>query len=369
MKKQIRKYQNFASNNIRRFLGSSKSNKGAVPGSLVFIGEKQIDKPRIQVISYNENDLTEKEIESFENVSDYIKNDKVTWINIYGLHDTELIKSVGEKFNIHTLFLEDLLNTNQRPKIEDLDDYLFFVLKLLYLENGKEFITSEQFSMIVSENLVITFQEKVGNLFEPVKDRIRKKRGRIRNAGAEYLAYALLDTIVDSYIYLIENLGIHIEDIEEELIESPNEEILAKINHYKKETNFIRKNVRPVNEITLAMLKSSNELISDKYYPFWNDLNDLSSHAADSVEIYREILNDQLNIYHTSLSTKMNDVMKVLTIFAAIFIPLTFIAGIYGMNFEYLPELHFKYSYFILWGIMITIAVTMLIYFKKKNWL
>jgi magnesium transporter len=354
---------------MARFFKNREANKGLAPGSLVFIGNKKVENIRIRVIDFDNTNLNEQELEDIMQGTKYIETNTVTWINIDGLHDLEAINKVGKAFDLHPLLLEDILNTGQRPKMEEFDNCLFLVLKMLRYDDEKQIILAEQLSMIIGRTFLITFQERVGDVFEPVRERIRKQRGRIRVSGIDYLAYALLDTVVDNYIYLVSKLGEKIEDIEVGILEETSAKTLEKINNYKREMSYIRKSVRPAKEFITKLPRLESEFIREETKPFLNDLLDLITQATEAIDTYREMLSDQLNIYNSSVSNKMNDVMKILTIFAAIFIPLTFIAGIYGTNFEYLPELHFKYSYFIFLGIIVTIAIGMLFFFKRKGWL
>jgi len=354
---------------MARFFKNREANKGLAPGSLVFIGNKKVENIRIRVIDFDNTNLNEQELEDIMQGTKYIETNTVTWINIDGLHDLEAINKVGKAFDLHPLLLEDILNTGQRPKMEEFDNCLFLVLKMLRYDDEKQIILAEQLSMIIGRTFLITFQERVGDVFEPVRERIRKQRGRIRVSGIDYLAYALLDTVVDNYIYLVSKLGEKIEDIEVGILEETSAKTLEKINNYKREMSYIRKSVRPAKEFITKLPRLESEFIREETKPFLNDLLDLITQATEAIDTYREMLSDQLNIYNSSISNKMNDVMKILTIFAAIFIPLTFIAGIYGTNFEYLPELHFKYSYFIFLGIIVTIAIGMLFFFKRKGWL
>jgi magnesium transporter len=241
-------------------------------------------------------------------------------------------------------------------------------MKMLQYNEEEQRVTAEQLSMVLGPDFLITFQERPGDVFEPVRDRIRKHKGRIRISGNDYLAYALMDTVIDNYIYLIEHIGEQIEELEEQILENPHKETLKQINVFKREISFLGKVIRPLREMVNRLARSESEYFYENTSPFIKDLLDLVIHAIETIDTYREILSDYLNIYHTNLSTRMNEVMKVLTIFAAIFIPLTFLAGIYGTNFDYIPELGFRYSYFIMWGVMATMAVVMIIYFRKKKW-
>ena len=324
---------------------------------------------RIRIIDFDKTKLEEHELQDILQGAKYKGTNTVSWINIDGLHDVDTINKLGKAFELHPLLLEDVLNTGQRPKMEEFDNCLFIVLKMLRYDDEKQIIIGEQLSMVIGRTFLITFQERVGDVFEPVRDRIRKQKGRIRAAGIDYLGYALIDTVVDNYIYLISRLGEKIEDIEVGILEDTSTKTLGQINNYKRELSYIRKSIRPTRDFISRLHRLESEFIREETKPFLNDLQDLITQASDAIDMYTEMLSDQLNIYNSNVSNKMNDVMKVLTIFAAIFIPLTFIAGIYGTNFDYLPELHFKYSYFIFWGILITITTGMLIFFKRKGWL
>ena len=261
-----------------------------------------------------------------------------------------------------------MLNTGQRPKLEEFEDTLFIVVKMLRYDEDSQKIIAEQLSIVVGPSFVLTFQEQPGDVFEPVRERLRNRKGRIRSSGSDYLAYALLDSVVDNYIYIIERIGEEVEELEGEVLESVDPDPIAEIGRLKREMSFLRKAVRPAREAILKLSKVDSDLIQDSTSPFLKDLLDIALQAVEAIETYREILSDELNIYNSAMSHRMNDIMKVLTIFAAIFIPLTFIAGIYGTNFEYLPELHFRYGYFVLWGVLITVAGAMLYYFKRKGW-
>jgi len=266
--------------------------------------------------------------------------------------------------------LEDILNTDQRPKMVDGGSYVFVVLKMLRFDPAHEgSILAEQLSLVLKGNTLLTFQERKGDVFEPVRERIRKSQGRIRSVGADYLMYALLDTVVDNYIQLIERLGERVEDVDEAILEDEHEGVLERITRYTREMNYLRKAIRPSREAFQQLARADSDLIHEVTGPFLRDLNDLTTQAGEAIDTYREMLTDQLNTYRTAVGMKLNEIMKVLTIFAAIFIPLTFIAGIYGMNFEYLPELHFKYAYFVLWGLMLAVAAAMLVFFRRRGWL
>ncbi|MGK5092234.1 magnesium/cobalt transporter CorA [Deltaproteobacteria bacterium TL4] len=354
---------------MARFHKKQEINQGLAPGSLVFIGEKQVKDIRIRVLDYDEMELRENFLNNVGDAVTFLKTDTVTWINIYGLHDINIIKEMGDAFDLHPLLLEDILNTGQRPKLEEFNNYVFITLKMLRYDQDTEMIIADQLSMVLSNTFLLTFQEKPADVFEPVRERIRKSRGRIRNSHTDYLAYALLDTVVDNYIYIIEKIGNQIEDLEDEVLNKPDVGVMHKINNLKMEMHFLRKSIRPAREAILKLSKLDSDLVHEQTQPFLKDLQDLVSQATESIDTYRDMLSDQLNLYNSAISNHMNDVMKVLTIFAAIFIPLTFITGVYGTNFEYLPELKYKYGYFIFWGVLIFVGSTMVAFFKRKGWL
>jgi len=354
---------------MARFLKNKEASMGKSPGELIFIGEQKIDESRIQILDYDQEHLDEKFLNDIKDGIPYKDTATVTWLNVYGLHDTELLKAIGQGFGLHSLVLEDISNTGQRPKMEDYDDYIYFVLKMMRYDEDEGRIHSEQLSMILGKTFLITFQEQPADVFEPVRKRIRNQKGRIRKVGIDYLAYALLDTIVDNYNFIIERMGEQIEDIEDEILDNPTKDVLTRINNYKREMNYLRKTIRPAKEFILQLSRLESDLIQEQTIPFLKDLLDLVSQAVEVIDTYREMLSDHLNIYNTGIGNKLNEIMKVLTIFSAIFIPLTFIAGIYGTNFEYLPELHFRYSYFVFWGVMLAVALVMVRFFKRRNWL
>ncbi|MBU0675059.1 MAG: magnesium/cobalt transporter CorA [Proteobacteria bacterium] len=354
---------------MARFFKKKDASIGSAPGSLIFIGTQKVDHSKIRVIDYDPNGLQELELENIRDGVPFKDTQTVTWINIDGVHDTELIKNIGDSFGLHPLVMEDIVNTGQRPKMEEYDDYLFFIIKMLRFDKEKQMIIGEQLSMVLGKTFLLTFQEQIGDVFEPVRDRIRKAKGRIRGTGIDYLAYALLDTIIDNYIHIIERMGEQIECIEDDILDNPTPELLQKINLYKREMNYIRKSIRPAREFIQRLANLDTDLIAETTTPFLKDLLDLSTQAVEVIDTYRDMLTDHLNIYHTGITNKLNEIMKVLTIFSAIFIPLTFIAGIYGTNFEYLPELHYRYSYFIFWGILLVVAVVMVNFFRRRNWL
>lgn len=354
---------------MARFLKSRKESHGKIPGSLIFIGNKKMENSEVQFIVYNKDSFEEKQIDDLNELPETVPNGSIMWLNINGLHNIELISQLGQRFSISQLELEDIVNTDQRPKITEDETNINIFLKVLEFREKTQKIHSDQVSFILGKDLIITFQERRANYFEPVRERIRNNKGRIRQSGPDYLAYTLIDTLVDGYIHNIETLGSSIEALEEEVFKHSQKETIEKIYRLKTNISFIRKTIWPLKEIMIYLNKSESNFIHKKTLSFYKDLQDLTTQALEAVDIYHNMTNDFLNIYHTNLGNRTNDVMKFLTIFASIFIPLTFIAGVYGTNFDNLPELHFKYSYFIMIGIMTIIAAIMLYYFKRKDWL
>jgi len=355
---------------MARFLKNKKASIGKIPGDPVFIGVRKVESITCEVISYSNDFVNETTIFDLENLPEITDDDEtITWFNIIGLHDPVELNIAASYFNIHSLVLEDITNTGQRPKIEEYNDSIFIVFKMINYDEKNEKIYNEQVSLIIKKNLLICFQEIHGDVFDPVRERIRKQRGRIRNMKSDYLCYALLDSLIDNYLLIIEKIGEKIETLEQEILKSTTNETLAKINNYKREISYLRKTIRPVKESVQRLSTIDSDLINKSIRPYLKDLLDLSTQAVEVVETYREILSDQLDIYNTLINNRLNEIMKFLTMFSAIFIPLSFISGVYGTNFEYLPELKFKYSYFIFWGVIIFTAMFMIRFFKKKDWL
>ena len=341
---------------------------GQVPGTLTYTGDKT-DELFIESFDYNLDHIEEKEIKNVEDVFQYKSTDSITWINFNGLNRIEEIEKIGKHYKLHPLILEDIVNISQRPKIDEYEDYIFVVLKMLYY-NDKQQVIAEQVSFILGDNYVLTFQEAEGDVFDNVRNRIRLSKGRIRGLGADYLLYALMDSVTDHYYTIIETMGNKIEDIEDNLFTGLSQnEISQQIQELKREVLKVRRAIYPLREIINRIEKTDNKLILDKTLHYYRDVYDHIIQVSENIDIYREMIWGLMDMYMTTISNKMNEVMKVLTIIATIFIPLTFIAGIYGMNFEYIPELKYKYSYFILWFIMIVLFLGMLWYFKKKKWL
>ncbi|MDP2337190.1 MAG: magnesium/cobalt transporter CorA [Bacteroidota bacterium] len=353
---------------MARFLNDRKEVSGKIPGSLIHLGTKKIETPLIRLINFTSDQLIENEPELLEDCLPYISENTVSWISIYGLHDAEIIQKLGDLFEIHGLLLEDMLDTGQRPKITETDKLMVVILKMLDYDEKDHKLNSEQISLILNESYLITLQEREGHYFDSIRERIRKRTGRIRRKGADYLSYVILDTIVDNYLINIERLGDIIEKTEARIFVPKQKGLMQEIYKHKTEINFLRKNIRPVKEIVLRMVENESRFITDDNLKYFSDLKDLIVQATETIEIYQTMLNDQMNIYHASLDSNANEIMKVLTIFSAFFIPLTFIAGVYGMNFDNLPELHFKYGYLYFWILLVIITLSLIIYFKRRKW-
>ncbi len=293
----------------------------------------------------------------------------VSWLNLSGIHDISVIEQFGQHFDIHPLALEDILNTQHRPKVEEMEGYALIIVKMLFFDEQTQAIDSEQVSLILGRNYVITFQEREGDVFEGVRGRLQRSHGRIRQRGPDYLAYALLDSIVDSYFAILEKVGDRLTLLEEELTRNPDQTALAKIYHYKREILKLRKSIWPLRELINELYKEEPAFITEGTRVFLRDLYDHTIQVLDTIEIFRDTVTGLQDLYMSAVGNRMNEIMKVLTIMASIFIPLTFIAGIYGMNFEYIPELKWRWGYFAVWGVMVVCVAGMLVYFKRKKWL
>jgi len=352
-----------------RFQKRISKKAGLSPGTLIHIGEKKTEQVKMQVIDYDEEHLEEKDLASIEECLHLKDSPTVSWINIDGIHQVDVIEKIGKIFSLHPLILEDILNTGQRPKIDDLEDYIFVVLKMLSYDSDENQLRMEQISLVLGKNFVLSFQENTGDVFGPVRDRIRKAKGRIRKMGPDYLAYALLDAIVDNYFLVLEKLGEEIELLEEDLVSHPTPETVQKIHNLKRELIFLRKSVWPLREVINVLEKTETDLIKSQTLIFLRDIYDHTIQVIDTVETFRDMVSGMLDIYLSSVSNRMNEVMKVLTIIATIFIPLTFIAGVYGMNFKAMPELEISWGYPAVLVIMAAIGVMMLMMFRRKRWL
>ena len=313
--------------------------------------------------------MEEKEAKEVEECFPFKDKPTVTWINIDGIQRIDVIEKIGKHFNLHPLALEDIVNTGQRPKMEDFVDYIFVVLKMLYYDEKERETKAEQLSLVLGPNWVISFQENEGDVFDPIRERIRADKGRIRKMGADYLVYALIDAVVDNYFLILEKIGEKIEEIEDELVANPAPETLQAIHNLKRQMIFLRKSVWPLREVISRLERWESQLINKSTDIYLRDVYDHTIQVIDAIETFRDMLSGMLDIYLSSVSNRMNEVMKVLTIIATIFIPLTLVAGLYGMNFRYMPELEWPWGYPLVLFFMFAIGVLMLIYFRKKKWL
>jgi magnesium transporter len=342
---------------------------GLPPGSLVHIGEQKTDVMKFSVLDYDEQNCSETILSRIEQCFVYRDRPSITWLDIEGVHDIHALEKIGQCFGLHPLVVEDILNTDQRPKIEDYGDYLYIVLRMLTNGSEKGEISSEQVSLILGENFVLSIQEGAkGDVFDSVRTRIRSSKGQIRKLGADYLAYSLIDAVVDNYFIILERIGERVESLEETLISDPGQETLHLIHNLKREMIYLRKSVWPLREVVSGMQRRDSILIRESTGYYLRDVYDHTIQVIDTVETFRDMLSGMLDIYLSSISNRTNAVMKVLTVIATIFIPLTWIAGVYGMNFKNMPELGWRYGYLASWIAMIFVALGMVIYFKKKKW-
>ncbi len=353
----------------RKVIRTHDKKIGASPGTLVHVGERKVETVKISVFEYNAEHLTEKIPRRIEECAVRVKEPRVFWVDIAGIHQVDILEKCGAIFGLHPLVLEDILNTGHRPKFEEHDDFLFLVLKMLSLpEQGTE-IRGEQISLIVGPDYLLTFQEREEDLFDGVRERLRGNRGKIRKHGADYLAYALIDAVVDGHFVILEKIGDEIERLEDELLAAPSPETLQQIHNLKREMILLRKSVWPLRELIGDLQRCESPLIAADTGIFLRDVYDHTIQIIDTVETFRDMLAGMLDLYLSSVSNHMNEIMKVLTVIATIFIPLTFLAGVYGMNFDYLPELRWRWGYAAFWGLSIVCALGMVRFSQRKKWL
>ncbi|MDD2870819.1 MAG: magnesium/cobalt transporter CorA [Candidatus Gracilibacteria bacterium] len=339
------------------------------PGTIKYIGKKRNSKVKINLISYNGTESSEKQIKNIAQISEFVDQKSIKWIDIKGVHNEKLIHDIGVMYGIHPLVLEDIANTTQRPKIEEYSDYTFVVLKIINFSKEKHEILTEQFSILVGKDFVITFDENNYEDFSGVKARILSGKGKITKLGTDYLMYAIIDSVVDQYFSVLEDISEKMEELEEELMFSANKSLLNKIYGLKKEIVYLKKSIWPLREVINSLQHSENKMISKNTHLYLRDLYDHTIQAIETVETFRDLTSGMLDLYLSTLSNKMNEIMKVLTIFSAIFIPLTFLAGVYGMNFEFMPELAIRWAYPVWWIIVFVLIIVMLLIFKRKKWL
>ena len=352
---------------MAKFAKRSKK-AGLAPGTLVHIGEKKRDKPRITLISYDAEHYHEQQTETIAECCAAKAATGINWVNIDGIHQIELLQQVGEDFKLHPLVLEDIMNTDQRPKMEDFGDYVYIVLKMLSFNRHDETV-AEQVSLILGENFLLSFRERESDIFNPILERLRTAKGFIRKGGADYLAHALLDAVVDHYFVVLEKIEEEIEQLEEEVVASPTPKTLQKIHHLKRELIFLRKAVFPFRAVIGALERGESPFFQQASRIYLRDIYDHTVHIIDTLETCRDLATSLLDIYLSSVSNRMNAIMRVLTVIATIFMPLTFLAGLYGMNFKYMPELEWRWGYPAVLLLMATVGIGMQVYFRKKKWL
>ena len=338
------------------------------PGKLVYIGDEKQAPVKITVFDYSDNHFEERAFYDAQECWKYKDTLSSTWINIDGIHDIHLIEKIGKHFGISNLVLEDIVNTNSRPKIDDFKEYVFIILKMLNYDKEKLCLNMEQVSLILGKNFVLSFQENEGDIFDSIRARLRDPQSKMRTMGTDYLTYCLMDRIVDEYFLIIESMGEELEGMEDDVATNPSEEFLHRYNELKRDSVFLRKSVWPLREVVNYLLRNEVGLIKQEVLPYFRDLYDHTIQVIDTTETYRDLFSDIMDLYLSTLSLRMNEVMKVLTVISTIFIPLTFLVGVYGMNFKFMPELNWRYGYLLVWGLMIAVAVGMILFFKKRKW-
>jgi magnesium transporter len=341
---------------------------GLQPGALFYLGDREARKADVSVIDYDEGSFTEQKVGAVEECIPFRDRSTVTWINVGGL-DVDFIEDLGACFSLHPLLLEDIADTDQRPKLDEFEDYLFIVLRMLLFDEAQREVVGEQVSLVLGQNYVLSFQEDGGDTFDPVRERLRNNKGIIRKMGADHLAYSLFDAVVDGYFVILEKIGDRIEDLEDELVVNPTTEVLQAIYDLKRQMAALRKSVWPLREIISKLERIDTKLISESTKIYLRDVYDHTIQVIETVETYRDLLSGMLDIYLSSISNKMNEIMKVLTIIGTIFIPLTFVAGVYGMNFRNMPELNWAWGYPLAMMVMLAIALVMVLFFRRRRWL
>ncbi len=346
----------------------AKKKIGKAPGTINYLGKREKAESNVHVYEYDANDVKEYYPKEIEEIKKFKNNGANTWINIIGISDEAFIENLGTAFELNPLLLEDAINTQQRPKIDEYDDHIFGVFKMLYLNEDDELVR-EHVALVLFEHCVLVFQEEEKDVFEGIRERLYAKTARIRGRGSDYLFFALLDAIIDHYFVVLENINLKLDLLEEEVSMKPTPEIAQEIQLLKKEILKVRRHVYPVKELIGKLMETDNKLIHKDTKLFLRDAHDHCVEINDNLQVYREMAMSLMEMYMNTMSNKMNEVMKVLTIMASIFIPLTFIVGVYGMNFKNMPELETKNGYYYVWGAMIVLFIAMLGYFKKKGWL
>ncbi|WP_350179201.1 magnesium/cobalt transporter CorA [Phaeodactylibacter sp.] len=345
-----------------------RQNTGLAPGSLVFTGQKKMEEVQVSLIEYStQGEVREQKAKG--KIPPSSEEAVVRWYDVRGLHDVALIEELGNKFNVHPLALEDILDTHQRPKFEDYENGLFLILQALSYNEAEQRVMTEQVAIFFGEGFVLSFQENDTNLFLGVQERIQSGRAKIRKRKADYLAYALADNIVDHYYLLLDRMDFVLDDLEEEILSKANRDSKGKIHNLRLQIITLRKTVAPLRDAIGQFSRSDSHLLLEGTDVFIRDLHDHTIQVMENIDTVREMMNGLYDLYLSEISFKMNSIMQVLTIISTIFIPLTFLAGIYGMNFKHMPELNWQYGYYYLWGLMLIISGGLIYYFRQRNWL
>lgn len=352
-----------------QFFRTRRGRVGAAPGTVEFVGPRKVERMTLQAMAMDPQHCDEHDLADVDAALPVRDAGQLTWLNIEGLHDTDGLRRLGDHFGLHPLVQEDIVNTHQRPKLEDYEDYVYLVCRMITYDETRGGLSSEQVSLVIGPRWLLTFQEQPGDVFDGVRHRIRQGKGRIRTAGAAYLAYALLDAVVDSYFVVIESMGERIEELEEALLEAPEQSYLAAIHGLKREMILLRRAVWPLREVAAGLERGDSPLVQKASRVFYRDLYDHTIQVAEAVESYRDILTGLQDLYLSSVSNRMNEVIKVLTVIGTLFIPLTFLVGVYGMNFHYMPELAWKWSYPLFGLLCVGVAGGMLTWLKRRGWL
>lgn len=353
-----------------KILAKTSDTVGYEPGALIYVGDKKIDKQKIEVFHYGPEFLEHREEPVIDECLRYKNQEGVTWINIEGLHEVAVIEKLGEYYDLHPILMEDILNTEKRPEFADYDEYLFIVLKMLLFDESNDSIISEQLGILLGPGTVITFQEGVtGDVFNSIRERIVKKKGRVRKRGADYLTYLLMDAVIDNYYVIVEKFGSELEKFEEEVIDHASTDTLLRIHEFSRMNSVLKSYVSPTREAALIFEKSESALLDKKTIPYIKDLRDHINQIDDTMSTFKELIVGMMHVNLSLNSNKLNEIMKFLTLIASIFIPLSFIAGLYGMNFTNMPELHNQYGYPITLFLMLALALVMLVYYRKKKWI
>ena len=337
-------------------------------GALVHRADRRADVPVVTIIDYSEASFQEKQVTSVEECFPFRDTKSVSWINIDGMQDVGFIERLGQHFGFHPLVVEDILDLSQRPKCEDMESYILIATKMFMIDDEESGIKSEQVSLVLGENFVVSFQESRGDVFNAIRERIRTGKGRVRKMGADYLAYSLVDAVVDNYFVVMEQLGDAVEEMETEVLTNPSVGTLTAIHGLKRDMTYLRKSVWPLREVLSALMRSESDLIQETTNVFLRDVYDHTIQVIDTLEILRDVLSDLVDVYLSSITNRTNEIMKVLTVFMSVCMPMTVVTGIYGMNFQFLPEIHWRWGYYFALGLLAAISITLSVYFKRKKW-